>query len=246
MILSQTINHKRHWKKTLKKKNSKTVLKKNLPALQETCLIPGSRGSPGEDVATHSSILSWEILWTEEPGRLQSMGHKWVRHDLATTTARKMVFGFIDLIPAYGDMSLGNASVHRSKSRINNLHTIRSPLSWWVVDTPGLINSSLGTMELPFWLLRLIYVISWLHDSCQTLSTVKSRQDIGTRKGILLGRVCLFILEVKFPSPIHSSTPYSKSPWPELDFEPMPQMITDTREWYCHAWLRPSTVHSQD
>ena len=25
-------------------------------------------------MATHSSILAWEILWTEEPGRLQSMG----------------------------------------------------------------------------------------------------------------------------------------------------------------------------
>ena len=29
-----------------------------------------------EDTITHSSILSWRILWTEEAGRLQSMGHK--------------------------------------------------------------------------------------------------------------------------------------------------------------------------
>ena len=29
-----------------------------------------------EDTTTHSSILSWRILWTEEAGRLQSMGHK--------------------------------------------------------------------------------------------------------------------------------------------------------------------------
>ena len=27
-----------------------------------------------EEIATHSSILAWEIPWTEEPGRLQSMG----------------------------------------------------------------------------------------------------------------------------------------------------------------------------
>ena len=27
-------------------------------------------------IATHSSILAWEIPWTEEPGRLQSTGHK--------------------------------------------------------------------------------------------------------------------------------------------------------------------------
>ena len=33
---------------------------------------------------THSSTLSWEIPWTEEPGGLQSMGLQRVRHDLVT------------------------------------------------------------------------------------------------------------------------------------------------------------------
>ena len=37
-------------------------------------LIPGLGRSPGEGNATHSSILAWKIPWTEEPGRLQSMG----------------------------------------------------------------------------------------------------------------------------------------------------------------------------
>ena len=32
-------------------------------------------------VATHCSILAWEILWTEEPGGLESMGSRRVRHD---------------------------------------------------------------------------------------------------------------------------------------------------------------------
>jgi len=35
-------------------------------------------------MATHSSILAWEISWTEEPGRLQSMRSERVGHDLAT------------------------------------------------------------------------------------------------------------------------------------------------------------------
>ena len=35
-------------------------------------------------MATHSSILAWEIPWREEPGGLQSMGFQRVRHDLAT------------------------------------------------------------------------------------------------------------------------------------------------------------------
>ena len=35
-------------------------------------------------MATHSSVLAWEIPWTEEPGRLQSMGLKRVRYNLVT------------------------------------------------------------------------------------------------------------------------------------------------------------------
>ena len=36
--------------------------------------IPGLGRSPEADLATHCSILAWKILWTEEPGELQSMG----------------------------------------------------------------------------------------------------------------------------------------------------------------------------
>ena len=35
-------------------------------------------------MAIHSSILAWRIPWTEEPGRLQSIGQQRVRHDLDT------------------------------------------------------------------------------------------------------------------------------------------------------------------
>ena len=41
----------------------------------------------GEEMATHSSILAWYILLTEEPGRLQSMGLQRLRCDLATEHA---------------------------------------------------------------------------------------------------------------------------------------------------------------
>ena len=37
-------------------------------------------------MTTHSSILTWEIPWTEEPGRLQSMGLQKVGHDRETNT----------------------------------------------------------------------------------------------------------------------------------------------------------------
>ena len=34
-----------------------------------------------EEMATHSSILAWEVPWTEEPGGLQSTGSQTLRHD---------------------------------------------------------------------------------------------------------------------------------------------------------------------
>jgi len=48
---------------------------KNLPAKQETWVLFLSQEDPLEkEMATHSSILAWRMLWTEEPGRLESMG----------------------------------------------------------------------------------------------------------------------------------------------------------------------------
>ena len=37
-----------------------------------------------KEMATHSSVLAWEIPWTEEPGGLQNMGVSRVKHDLVT------------------------------------------------------------------------------------------------------------------------------------------------------------------
>ena len=48
---------------------------KNLPVMQETRVQFLGREDPLEkEMATHASILTWRIAWTEEPGRLQSMG----------------------------------------------------------------------------------------------------------------------------------------------------------------------------
>ena len=48
---------------------------KNLPAMQETWVQSLCQEDPLEKgMATHSSILAWRITWTEEPGRIQSMG----------------------------------------------------------------------------------------------------------------------------------------------------------------------------
>ena len=58
---------------------------KSLSAMQETWVQSQGWDDPlEENMATPSSILAWRIPWTEEPGRLQSMGLQRVRHNWAT------------------------------------------------------------------------------------------------------------------------------------------------------------------
>ena len=55
---------------------------KNLPAMQETWIQSlGWEDLLEKGMAAHRSILAWKIPWTEELGRLQSMGSQRVRHD---------------------------------------------------------------------------------------------------------------------------------------------------------------------
>ena len=57
---------------------------KNLPVKQETWVWSWGHEDPLEkEMATHSSILAWEIPWTEKPGGLQSMGLQRARHNLS-------------------------------------------------------------------------------------------------------------------------------------------------------------------
>ena len=64
----------------------------NPPAMQEMWI--GSLGQEDpldREMATYSSILAWEIPWTEEHGGLQSMGLQRVRHNWATKQQQQQV-----------------------------------------------------------------------------------------------------------------------------------------------------------
>ena len=55
---------------------------KNMLAVQKTQVLSLGLEEPlKKGMATHSSILAWRIPWTEEPGRLQSMGSQRVGHN---------------------------------------------------------------------------------------------------------------------------------------------------------------------
>ena len=71
---------------------------KRLPAMRETWVQSLGREDPLEkEMAIHSSTLAWKIPWTEEPGRLQSMGLQSVWHDWVTSLdqmPKKIFFNF--------------------------------------------------------------------------------------------------------------------------------------------------------
>ena len=59
-----------------------TQMVKHLSTMQETWVRSLGQEDPLEkEMVTHSSTLAWKIPWTEEPGRLQSIGLQRVRHD---------------------------------------------------------------------------------------------------------------------------------------------------------------------
>ena len=57
---------------------------KNLPAMQETQVQSlGQEGPLEKEMATHCSMLAWEIPWTQEPGGLKSLWLQRIRHDFS-------------------------------------------------------------------------------------------------------------------------------------------------------------------
>ena len=63
-----------------------------------------------KEMATHSSILAWKIPWTEEPGRLQSMGLQRVGHDWATSLSLSLLHKSSDHWPWIEFFSWGQES----------------------------------------------------------------------------------------------------------------------------------------
>ena len=97
---------------------------RNPPAMQETWVQSLGRENPLEEgMATHSSILVWRILWTEEPGRLSYMGSHSVRHYWATNA---FIF-FTSLLYFWGVIT---GTVGKDKSHLSVSTGIRDHLSF--------------------------------------------------------------------------------------------------------------------
>ena len=86
---------------------------KRLPTVRETWVwFLGQEDPLKKEMATHSSSLAWKIPWTEEPGRLQSMGSQRVRHDLTTSSKLLLKKGRVRCLWASGHNIFTNQSIY--------------------------------------------------------------------------------------------------------------------------------------
>ena len=132
---------------------------KNLPAMQETCVwFPGWKYPLEKEMATHSNILAWRIPWTEEPGRLQSMGlqesdmSEWL--SLLTT----MMLGKIKDVRRRGGrrMRLLDGIIHSMEITHHWLSGVCvGSGSWWLTGKPGVLQSMGSQRVCHDWVTKL-------------------------------------------------------------------------------------------
>ena len=132
---------------------------KNLPTMQETRVWSLGQEDPlEEEMITHSSILAWRISWTEEPGRLQSMGLQRVGHHWMTNTYTHIHIGVIlspmltDDTRLLGQRRITLLLIIQWAARFASFPSCLEFLSWWNNMDPGgwFVGSSCrwGTLSL--------------------------------------------------------------------------------------------------
>ena len=103
-------------------------MRKCLSTMQETWVRSlGGEYLLKKEMATHSSVLAWKIPWTEEPGRLKSMGSKRVGHDWATSLSLLPTWGVHHSVYYFFAFSYCSWSSQGKNSEVVNC---RSLLQW--------------------------------------------------------------------------------------------------------------------
>ena len=142
-----------------------SLVVKNLPATQETWVWSLEGEDPLEKgIATHSSILVWRIPWTEEPGRLQSMGSPRVTHDYTWLRA-SLVAQTVKRLSAMQETRVRSLSWEDPLEKEMAIHS--SILAWkipWTAE-PGRLPS-MGSQRVGHdWATSLsLHFHTWLRD----------------------------------------------------------------------------------
>ena len=140
---------------------AQTEMVKRLSTMQETWVRSLGRKDPLEkEMTIHSSTIAWKIPWTEEPGRLQSMGSQRVGHDWATWSslrslqAKSLCLLLASCHSGFNTHRIQSSYFHGSISCfscrqlplqiLSRMLTLPSPINiskpWWRICTLGLLR----------------------------------------------------------------------------------------------------------
>ena len=131
--------------------------------------IPGSRSSPGEGDAIHSSILAWKIPWTEEPGGLQSMEFLVTKH--LSTQPRSSWKSFKDVL-RHRNSVINNditISLRRLPSVKRYIYTRVSLLSHIIILHSIKAFISIYKPKLYHFLTMCLFPQKYYHQGCKNL-----------------------------------------------------------------------------
>ena len=87
MIIERNVGWQSIWSKY-----EKHITMPHIMSFSDLTMSPSGNYFWLKEIATHSSIIAWKIPWTEEPGRLESMGSQRVRHDWTTSISLSHIF----------------------------------------------------------------------------------------------------------------------------------------------------------
>ena len=148
-------------------------------------------------MAPCSNILAWKIRWTEEPGRLQSMGSWRVGHDWATSLS---LFTFMHWRRKWQHTPVFlPGKSHGGRSLVGC-----SPRGRDELDTTELLHFHFHTIALVFLLMLVNKWLTCLFLSLMLLTVQSLHFNITVRVDFCLFRDSLFLLRTRTPFPIHS------------------------------------------
>ena len=124
----------------------------------------GGEDPLNKEMATHSNIIAWKIPWTEEPGRLQSMGSQRVRHDWACTHAR------CQFLTTWFHSRWLQMAVHLS----TQLEQVQKPI--WPMLSSGPIPNTIPALPTPKWKTSISYDNCSLSRACVALLRIDNCQ----------------------------------------------------------------------
>ena len=101
----------------------------------------GWEDPPEKQMAIHCSTIAWKIPWTEEPGRLQSMGSQRVGHDYVTSLWAFLVAQRVKRLPAMWETRVQSLGQEDPLEEVMATHY--SILAWkipWTEEAGGLLS----------------------------------------------------------------------------------------------------------